>query len=103
MKLNRSDSSLAFIGSTPTPLTGLALRNRIFHKCKRDCWQRQSGIDRKRTKSGVEEGKGGGSPSRLIDARIKEPSDWRGQMLARTSTRTTGSTKLNSPLGAAKR
>ena len=29
------------------------------------------------------EGKGGDSPSRLIDARIKELSDWRGEMLAR--------------------
>src|SRR5437660_184402 len=37
----------------------------------------------KKTKSGVEEGKGGGSPSQLIDARIQEPSDWRGETLAR--------------------
>ena len=37
----------------------------------------------KKTKSGVEEGKGGGSPSQLIDARIKELSDWRGETLAR--------------------
>jgi hypothetical protein len=37
----------------------------------------------KKTKSGVEEGNGGGSPSQLIDARIKELSDWRGEMLAR--------------------
>src|SRR5437867_12266664 len=29
------------------------------------------------------EGKGGDSPSALIDARIKELSDWRGEMLAR--------------------
>ena len=28
-------------------------------------------------------GKGGDAPSRLIDARIKELRDWRGQMLAR--------------------
>jgi hypothetical protein len=33
-------------------------------------------------KSGVEEGKGGGSASHLIDARIKELNDWRGDMLA---------------------
>ena len=38
---------------------------------------------KKKTKSGVEEGKGGDSPSRLIDARIKELSDWRGETLAR--------------------
>ena len=30
-----------------------------------------------------DEGKGGDSPSQLIDARIKELSDWRGEMLAR--------------------
>jgi hypothetical protein len=32
---------------------------------------------------GVKEGQGGDSPSRLIDARIKELSDWRGETLAR--------------------
>jgi hypothetical protein len=37
----------------------------------------------KKTKSGVEEGKGGDSSSPLIDARIKELSDWRGETLAR--------------------
>ena len=37
----------------------------------------------KTTKSGSTEGKGGDSPSQLIDARIKELSDWRGQTLAR--------------------
>jgi hypothetical protein len=37
----------------------------------------------KKTKSGVEEGKGGDSPSQLMDARIKELSDWRGETLAR--------------------
>ena len=36
----------------------------------------------KRT-SGSKEAKGGDSPSQLIDARIKELSDWRGEMLAR--------------------
>ncbi len=34
-------------------------------------------------KSGANEGKGGGSPSQRIDARIKELGDWRGEMLAR--------------------
>jgi hypothetical protein len=34
-------------------------------------------------KSGSKEGKGGEPPSRLIDARIKELSDWRGKTLAR--------------------
>src|SRR5215210_6694096 len=34
-------------------------------------------------KSGSKEGKGGGAPSQLIDARVKELSDWRGETLAR--------------------
>jgi hypothetical protein len=37
----------------------------------------------KKTKSGSKEGKGGDSPSRLIDGRIKELGDWRGAVLAR--------------------
>jgi hypothetical protein len=36
-----------------------------------------------KTKSSSKEGKGGDSPSQLIDARIKELSDWRGETLAR--------------------
>ncbi len=40
----------------------------------------------KKTKSGSEEGKGGDSPSQLIDARIKELGDWRGETLARIRT-----------------
>src|SRR5437667_2781388 len=37
----------------------------------------------KKTRSGVDEGKGGDSPSQRIDARIRELSDWRGETLAR--------------------
>jgi hypothetical protein len=37
----------------------------------------------KKSKGGSKEEKGGDSPSRLIDARIKELSDWRGETLAR--------------------
>ena len=37
----------------------------------------------KKRKSGSKEEKGADSPSQLIDARIKELSDWRGEMLAR--------------------
>ena len=37
----------------------------------------------KTSNSGSKEGKGRDSPSRLIDARIKELSDWRGETLAR--------------------
>ncbi len=40
----------------------------------------------KKSKNGSKEGKGGGSPSQLIDARIKELSDWRGETLARVRT-----------------
>ena len=37
----------------------------------------------KKRKSGLKEGEGGESPSQLIDARIKELDDWRGELLAR--------------------
>jgi hypothetical protein len=37
----------------------------------------------KKTSSGSEQGSGGDSPSRLIDARIAELGDWRGETLAR--------------------
>jgi hypothetical protein len=40
----------------------------------------------KKREGGLKEGKGGDSPSRLIDARIKELGDWRGEMLARVRT-----------------
>ena len=40
----------------------------------------------KKTKSGSIEEKGGDSPSQLIDGRIKELSDWRGETLARVRT-----------------
>jgi hypothetical protein len=35
------------------------------------------------SRGGSKEGQGGDSPSRLIDARIKELGDWRGETLAR--------------------
>ena len=37
----------------------------------------------RKAKSGTKEAKPGGSPSQLIDARIKELRDWRGETLAR--------------------
>ncbi|HEY7549411.1 MAG TPA: DUF1801 domain-containing protein [Hyphomicrobiaceae bacterium] len=37
----------------------------------------------KKTKRGAMEGKAGDSPSQLIDARIEELGDWRGETLAR--------------------
>jgi hypothetical protein len=40
-------------------------------------------ITMKKSTSAATEAKGGDSPSRLIDARIKELDDWRGEMLAR--------------------
>jgi hypothetical protein len=36
-----------------------------------------------KSESGSKDGKGGDSPSRLIDARIRELGDWRGETLAR--------------------
>jgi hypothetical protein len=36
-----------------------------------------------KSKGGSREGKGGSSPSQLIDARIEELGDWRGETLAR--------------------
>src|SRR5438552_9883862 len=44
---------------------------------------KQAKTTMKRTKSGVEEGKGADSPAQRIDARIKELNDWRGETLAR--------------------
>jgi hypothetical protein len=41
---------------------------------------------KKKTKNGSNEGKGGDSPSQLIDARIEELGDWRGETLARIRT-----------------
>ena len=38
------------------------------------------------TESGSKEAKAADAPSRLIDARIKELNDWRGEMLARVRT-----------------
>ena len=40
----------------------------------------------KKSKSGAKQGKGGDTPARLIDARIAELRDWRGEMLARVRT-----------------
>ncbi|MGH7662760.1 MAG: DUF1801 domain-containing protein [Gemmatimonadaceae bacterium] len=39
-----------------------------------------------KTTSGPKEGKGGDSPSQLIDARIRELGDWRGETLSRVRT-----------------
>jgi hypothetical protein len=43
---------------------------------------KKAAATKKRT-SGAKEAKGGDSPAQLIDARIKELSDWRGETLAR--------------------
>ncbi len=43
----------------------------------------ESDDDMKQTTSGSKEGEGGDSPSQLIDARIRELGDWRGEALAR--------------------
>src|ERR1700733_5017288 len=39
-----------------------------------------------KSKSGAKESKASGSPSQLIDGRIKELGDWRGETLARVRT-----------------
>ena len=44
---------------------------------------RKATTSMKNAKGGSKEGKGGDSPSRLIDARIKELCDWRGETLSR--------------------
>jgi hypothetical protein len=44
---------------------------------------RKSATTVKKSASAATQGKGGDSPSGLIDARIKELGDWRGEMLAR--------------------
>jgi hypothetical protein len=40
----------------------------------------------KKRNSGSKEGQGGDSPSQLINARVKELNDWRGETLARVRT-----------------
>jgi hypothetical protein len=47
---------------------------------------KKAGTNMKHTKSASKEAKGAASPSRLIDARIKELGDWRGEMLSRVRT-----------------
>jgi hypothetical protein len=44
---------------------------------------KKAGTSMKKSKAGAKEAKGAESPSRLIDGRIKELGDWRGEMLAR--------------------
>jgi hypothetical protein len=44
---------------------------------------KESGITMKKGKTGSQEGQGGASASRLIETRIKELGDWRGDTLAR--------------------
>jgi hypothetical protein len=46
----------------------------------------EEGDDMNQRRSGSKEGKGEDSPSRLIDARIEELGDWRGETLAQLRT-----------------
>jgi hypothetical protein len=46
----------------------------------------KGGGNMKTAKSGAEEAGGGASPSQLIDARIRDLGDWRGETLARIRT-----------------
>ena len=59
----------------------LSRRNR--GPVRRDNSHEKSDNNMVKRKSGSKEGKGGDSSSQLIDARIKELSDWRGETLAR--------------------
>jgi hypothetical protein len=60
--------------------TGIAIKQ---HQNFRIATMKKATTSMKNRKGGSKEGKGGDSPSQLIDARIKELSDWRGEMLAR--------------------
>jgi hypothetical protein len=58
--------------------------SRISMKLAKTATDNKKAITTMKTpKSSSKEGKRGGSPSQLIDATIKELSDWRGEMLAR--------------------
>jgi hypothetical protein len=48
-----------------------------------DSTQKKATTTMKKTKTASKEGKGGASPSQLIDARIAALNDWRGETLAR--------------------
>jgi hypothetical protein len=50
------------------------------------CFNREESDNMKKSKSGLEEAKAKDSPSHLIDARIEELGDWRGETLARVRT-----------------
>jgi hypothetical protein len=60
--------------------TGTAIKQ---HQSFRIATMKKATTSMKNQKGGSKEGMGGDSPSRLIDARIKELSDWRGETLAR--------------------
>jgi hypothetical protein len=51
-----------------------------------------------RNKSAPKAGKGEASPSRLIDARIKDLGDWRGETLARVRMKYTDAVALRRSL-----
>jgi hypothetical protein len=54
-----------------------------IEKKARENTVKKAATEMKATKSGAKSEKGGDAPSRLIDQRIKELSDWRGETLAR--------------------
>ena len=60
-----------------------SLKKTLAHAGEGNPDTKKATITMKKRKSGSKEGKEGDSPSRLIDARIKELSDWRGETLAR--------------------
>src|SRR5688572_4634134 len=73
-------------GRSPTPPSSSLPTRRPTspaYACRWTAASAASETTMEKTKSGSKEGKGGISPSRLIDARIRELGDWRGETLAR--------------------
>ena len=64
----------------PIPTSTASRASRVT--LRPDC-HKESDHNHEQDEERLEGRKKGGSPSRLIDARIKEPSDWRGETLAR--------------------
>jgi hypothetical protein len=56
---------------------------RILERLRATTTTKKATTTMKKSTAGPGEGNGGGSPSQLIDARIKELGDWRGETLAR--------------------
>src|SRR5262245_36876982 len=76
-------SSPAHEAGSSTAISATIARIRILKRRANGTTMKKAATTMTRKHSGPKEGKGGDSPSQLIDARIKELSDWRGGTLAR--------------------